>query len=85
MLLQAKNGLWKGTLINGDGSVSDGKRAHNLCACGKRPRPPHLAGLQSGHFPFTLVELVDCGAYDNDLKTMEVRFQVEMDAIYGNA
>eukprot|EP00045_Choanoeca_perplexa_P009386 m.90331 g.90331 ORF g.90331 m.90331 type:complete len:359 (-) comp14876_c0_seq1:1089-2165(-) len=38
-----------------------------------------------GHFPFTLVELVDGGAYDAELTTMEAEFNVQMDLIYGTA
>jgi len=36
-----------------------------------------------GHFPFTLVELIDSSAYDDELAAFEVAFNVEMDEIYG--
>ncbi|EDQ89222.1 uncharacterized protein MONBRDRAFT_25437 [Monosiga brevicollis MX1] len=38
-----------------------------------------------GHFPFTLVELVDAGVYDDELNAMKKVFVEEMDAIYGTA
>eukprot|EP00730_Choanoeca_flexa_P012818 TRINITY_DN4649_c0_g1_i2.p1 TRINITY_DN4649_c0_g1~~TRINITY_DN4649_c0_g1_i2.p1 ORF type:complete len:369 (+),score=96.65 TRINITY_DN4649_c0_g1_i2:127-1233(+) len=38
-----------------------------------------------GHFPFTLVELVDGGAYDDELNSMKEEFEVQMDLIYGTA
>jgi hypothetical protein len=41
--------------------------------------------LQVGHFPFTLVELIDSGAYDEELAGLEVSFNAVMDDIYGTA
>lgn len=42
-----------------------------------------LPTIQVGHFPFTLVELIDSSAYDDELAAFEVAFNVQMDEIYG--
>ena len=39
---------------------------------------------QVGHFPFVMVELVDSGAYDEELQEAEVKFNTIMEDIYGN-
>ncbi len=38
---------------------------------------------QEGFFPFTLVELLDCAEYDEDIASMQIQFNIQMDAIYG--
>lgn len=38
---------------------------------------------KEGYFPFTLVELLDCAEYDDDIGSLEKQFNIQMDAIYG--
>lgn len=38
---------------------------------------------KEGFFPFTLVELLDCAEYDEDIASMQIQFNIQMDAIYG--
>ena len=58
-----------------------------LCCCPPHDGPsfPSLASLigQEGFFPFTLVELLDCAEYDEDIASMQIQFNIQMDAIYG--
>ncbi len=37
-----------------------------------------------GHFPFTLVEILDSAAYDDEISSLHVKFEAEMDNIYGS-
>ena len=37
-----------------------------------------------GHFPFTLVELMDSAEYDEEIHQLEIKFEYEMDQIYGS-
>jgi hypothetical protein len=39
--------------------------------------------VRVGHFPFTLVELLDCTDYDHDIEAIRNHFEYQMDEIYG--
>ena len=41
--------------------------------------------MQCGHFPFTLVEILDSAAYDDEISSLSKKFEIEMDEIYGSA